>query len=454
MEPFKTSEEAQVFVLRTVYQHFRQTGTWPAAREFDLLYGDLLDPVGGIELVSRQLGSSRITPASPSNNASDQLRVHLTGLAEIAEALDDIRGFLAVVRFAARKYRDSRGKDDMLHLAEVASLPGIDPQQAKRVLEIFGSAPVVSGGGGGGQWGVRHEARRFVDVHSMEDFVKKVAEVAARDRAVAEYPSVAFRAAGARGEAAHQPKRVFLSHASDDGALALHLANVLRQDPGNLKVFVASRAGDIPPGADWLEVIESELRVADTYVLLLTPRSVKRFWLAFESGAAWMSQRTFIPLTAAGLAKGEVPFPLGARQALSLEDPADVEEFSKGLNITIDNTERFCATVRELSKALPKVEASDFMGVQVGGRNYDWEGPFHDLAERDPVPASDELQAALREIHVEMAFCTYDRLRDMLAAGWVRLHQTDHATWRRDILLPGHGDQVLLVRVQQGSATG
>jgi hypothetical protein len=446
MDPFQTSEAAQLFLLRTLYEHFRTNSTWPLAREFDLKYGDLFDPVGGIELVSRQAGASKVTPASPSNNASDKLRVQLAGLVDVEEAQADIQGFLEAVRLAARKYRNSLGKEDTLQLSEVAALPGLDENRAKRVLEIFGSAPVVSGGGGGGQWGVRHEIRRFADVRNIDDFFKMVGDVAARDRAVAEHPAGAFRPVGERSQSTHQPKRIFLSHASDDGALALHLANVLRQDPGNLKVFVASRAGDIPPGADWLDVIESELRVADTYVLLLTPRSVKRFWLAFESGAAWMSQRTFIPLTAAGLGKGEVPFPLGARQALSLEDRADVEEFTKGLNITIDDTDTFCATVRELSRALPKVQANRFAGVEVGGRYYDWEGPFHDLAERDPVPASDELQLALREVGAELAFCTHDRLRDMLAAGWVRLHQTDHATWRRDILLPGHGDQFLVVR--------
>jgi len=224
------------------------------------------------------------------------------------------------------------------------------------------------------------------------------------------------------------------------------LANVLRQGADQLEVFVASKAGDIPTGADWLDAIEAALRQADTYVLLLTPRSVERLWLWYESGAAWMSERTLIPLTAAGLSKGDVPYPLGARQALSLDDPGDVEQMAKDLHVSIADAAAFCATVRELSKALPPAAATRFAGVSLGDRWFDWDGPLHELRERDPVPAPGELDAALRAASVEVMFCHVANVRQHQAAGWVRLHETDHRTWRRDVLMPGDGRQVMLVR--------
>ncbi|MGH7548316.1 MAG: hypothetical protein ACREMM_09080 [Gemmatimonadales bacterium] len=181
-------------------------------------------------------------------------------------------------------------------------------------------------------------------------------------------------------------------------------------------------------------------------MLLLTPRSVHRRWLWYESGAAWMGERTLIPLTAAGLGKGEVPYPLGARQPLSLEDPAEVEQLAKQLGVTIPDAPTFCATVVEISKALPHAAATPYVGVQLGERFFDWGGPFHDLVEWDPVPAPNELHAALRAAGAEPIFITVSDLRNKLAAGWVRVHQTDRATWRRDVLMPGDGNQVLLVR--------
>ena len=213
-------------------------------------------------------------------------------------------------------------------------------------------------------------------------------------------------------------------------------------------MFVASRAGDIPPGADWLDTIEAELEEADAYVLLLTPQSVERRWLWYESGAAWMSERPFVPLVAAGLGKGDVPYPLGALQALSLEDPADVAQLAEDFGIAIPEPASFCDTVRELSKALPHAAATPFRGVIVDEQFFDWEGPFYKLDEWDPVPASNELLTALRAAGMEPIFTTNAKLRDSLAAGWVRVHQTDRRTWRRDVLMPGHGDQVLLVRTR------
>jgi len=66
-----------------------------------------------------------------------------------------------------------------------------------------------------------------------------------------------------------------------------------------------------------------------------------------------MSDRPFVPVTAAGLAKAEVPYPLGARQALALEDPADAAQLAQDLGATIADVDRFCETVMGLCESLP-----------------------------------------------------------------------------------------------------
>src|SRR5262249_17981319 len=152
---------------------------------------------------------------------------------------DDLQKFLEAVRFAAGRYRKSRGKESSLSVQDVAGLPGLDVPTAKRVVEIFGSAPGVSAGGGGDQWSVDHRIRRFADVKTLDDFFARVEEADARGRAVAEHSAAGLRTIAPRTQTSHRPRRVFLSHASDDAVLALHLANVLRQDPAQLHVFVA-----------------------------------------------------------------------------------------------------------------------------------------------------------------------------------------------------------------------
>jgi len=223
------------------------------------------------------------------------------------------------------------------------------------------------------------------------------------------------------------------------------VANVLRQGAKDLRVFVASKAGDIPTGADWLATIETELEEADTYVLLLTPRSVDRLWFWYESGAAWMSDRPFIPVTASGLLKSGVPYPLGAKQALSLEEPGEVEQLARDLGVAIPDPGSFCATLRELSKALPPDVTTQFVGVALGDRFFDWDGPLHELEERQPIPTPQGLIEALKAGRTEPSFGHIADRRRLLAKGWLQVLETDRRKWKREILYEQDGNQVLFV---------
>jgi len=444
-EPFKQAEDAQRFVLKVAYEHFRRTGEWPNARELDLEFGDVLDPMGGLELLTRHLGSDKVRPVSPAS-PNDFVVVTLKGLADLGEARDDLERFLDAVRFAAKRYRESRGKETTLRVQDLIALPGFDAAAAKRAATLFGYAEVVSGGGGPDQWGLPHAIRRFANLRDLDDYFARVNVGHQRGIAIAEHAAGVSRAGRGPRTTSRPFKRIFLSHAADDGSLAHYLDNVLRQGSPGLKVFVASRAGDIPTGRDWLDVIESELKQADAYLLLLTPFSVGRFWLWYESGAAWMSERPFIPVTAAGLAKGNVPYPLGALQALSLEDPGDVTQLARDLAIAIPDADAFCETVRQLSKALPHAAKTPFQGVTLNGRFFDWDGPIHKLDQRTPVPNPPGLTEALQAAGAVPSFGLVDDLRQFLAKGLAQVYETDRQTWRREILYSEDGDQVLFVR--------
>jgi TIR domain len=75
---------------------------------------------------------------------------------------------------------------------------------------------------------------------------------------------------------------LYIVHAAADRDLAtLVRARIKDLVPGR-QVFVASKAGEIPTGEDWLAQIHKNLKAATSFVLLLTPRSVERHWVWYR----------------------------------------------------------------------------------------------------------------------------------------------------------------------------
>jgi len=442
IESFASTEDAQRFIVQTTYDHFHRTGEWPRARDLDLDYGDVLNPFGGLELLCRQLGSERIWCGSPAGE-HDRVTLNLREVPECKGGTEDIQNFLAAVRFAANRYHERRGKEAMVSVQDLTTAYGLSEIEARRALELLSLGDSLVQGGGAGTWTLAHTVSRFRDVRSFDEYLTRVEDEVRRRQAISHLSLP-------RRRPEQRPlKRLFLSHAADDGSLALHIRNVLLQAAPELHIFVASRAGDIPTGKDWLDAIEGELKKADAYLLLLTPSSVGRPWLWYESGAAWMAERPFIPITAAGLAKGNVPYPLGARQVLALDNPADVEQLARDLGVTIPDPDRFCETVQDLSRALPKSALSEFEGVVVGDRFFAWSGPVHKLQDLPPIPESEVLIAALLAAGVTPSFALTSWLRWSLAKGLVPVYETDKRTWKREVIYSQDGDQQLLVSPPQ-----
>jgi hypothetical protein len=159
-----------------------------------------------------------------------------------------------------------------------------------------------------------------------------------------------------------------------------------------------------------------------------------------------MGERTLIPLTAAGLSKGDVPYPLGARQALALDVPADVEQLAANLGVSIPDAASFCATVQQLSDALPPIARSQLVGISFGESFFAWDGPVHTLPDAPPVPAPKGLDQALRDAGATPQFSFSEDVNNSRAAGLLPVYETDGEKWKRELLLPGNGDQHLLVR--------
>ena len=111
---------------------------------------------------------------------------------------------------------------------------------------------------------------------------------------------------------------IFISHATANARLARTLAEAFEHFGAT--TFLASRAGDIRAGEDWLRGIERALQEADAYIVLLTPESTLRPWVNFEAGAAWFSDKQLLFLRVQALAAGDIPLPISSRQVYALDD--------------------------------------------------------------------------------------------------------------------------------------
>jgi TIR domain len=121
------------------------------------------------------------------------------------------------------------------------------------------------------------------------------------------------------GQRENAKTEVFISHITEEAAVAAKLKEAIGQDFLNLiDVFVSSDSASIAAGDDWLTSIHQALDKAAILITLCSPESIMRPWIHFEAGAAWMTDRPIIPLCHGGLTPSDLPMPLSTRHGLLL----------------------------------------------------------------------------------------------------------------------------------------
>jgi len=162
------------------------------------------------------------------------------------------------------------------------------------------------------------------------------------------------------------PQQLFLSHDSRDHALASALGSSLqRLTLGQVSVWHSSDGsgqGGLRPGHIWLDEIRQQLSKSKAVVTLLTPRSIAKPWLLFESGfGAANGNCDVIPVCVGIDSLSDVPFPLAMYQAYQLADYDSLKRFVEKLfakyEIVFD--EEMCRNVlADLIKKLMDVSAT------------------------------------------------------------------------------------------------
>jgi uncharacterized SAM-dependent methyltransferase len=151
-------------------------------------------------------------------------------------------------------------------------------------------------------------------------------------------------------KAATRPSRlsVFVSHISEERELAELLKQRLSKDFLRwVDVFSSSDGESIAAGDEWLQSIRQGLTNAEMLLVLCSPASIRRPWINFEAGAAWISDKRLIPICHSGLNPGELPMPLSVLHAIEAGDRRGIEAL-------------YGQIARHLQCDVPAVDFADF----------------------------------------------------------------------------------------------
>lgn len=157
-------------------------------------------------------------------------------------------------------------------------------------------------------------------------------------------------------------KRLFISHISEEREVAERIKTALSRDfLGLLNVFVSSDTESIAAGEEWLRSVEEALSDCALFVVLCSPESIRRSWINFETGAAWMRKIPIIPVCHVGLQPHDLRMPLSLRQGIALNDSDGLRRFyirvAKVLECNAPNQD-FSRLARELATEAAQKEHS------------------------------------------------------------------------------------------------
>src|SRR5664279_2293116 len=123
---------------------------------------------------------------------------------------------------------------------------------------------------------------------------------------------------------------IFVSYWAGEQGVATSLYDFVTTSlPDKTTIFMAD-SGTIRAGDNWLDIIKRELKESKVVLSILSNDSIKRPWINFEAGAAWID-KILIPLCFGALEKGMMPAPYNQLQALQLREPLDAHRLVEDL---------------------------------------------------------------------------------------------------------------------------
>lgn len=162
--------------------------------------------------------------------------------------------------------------------------------------------------------------------------------------------------------------RFFLSHSSSDKKLAEIIAHTLKRISLNqISPWFSSDdsgSGGLQPGMIWFNAILDKLSKSKAVVTILTPNSISKPWIYFESGIGQTLNDCEVMPICIGINRDEVYPPLGLYQCYQLSDYNSLREFISKLLSKFDITfdEEMCKPI--LLDALSKIAEIKFEEIE------------------------------------------------------------------------------------------
>ncbi len=123
----------------------------------------------------------------------------------------------------------------------------------------------------------------------------------------------------------------FISHYSGDQDLAKIIGNTLsRVSLGQINPWFSSdksSSGGLLPGNIWLNEIIEKLNKSKAVVVILTPNSVDKKWLYYESGIGEANEDCEVIPVCVGIGFDQISFPLAMYQCYQLADYEALKQF-------------------------------------------------------------------------------------------------------------------------------
>ncbi len=126
-------------------------------------------------------------------------------------------------------------------------------------------------------------------------------------------------------------KKLFISHNSNDSEVAEIISSTFSRITLNQIITWYSSdnsaVGGMYPGSIWLDEIRTKLRESRAIIVLLTPSSIKKPWLLFESGFGAANVNCDVIPICIGISIDQIPFPLAMYQTFQLSDYNSLRRF-------------------------------------------------------------------------------------------------------------------------------
>jgi hypothetical protein len=135
--------------------------------------------------------------------------------------------------------------------------------------------------------------------------------------------------------------RLFISHSSADVQLASLLIELLRAALNLPSLAIRCTSVDgyrLKGGADTNEQLRLEVHESETFIGIVSTRSLRSLYVLFELGARWGAKRSLVPLLAAGTPPEVLGGPLTGLNALRADNRSQLHQLVSELGVDLGIT--------------------------------------------------------------------------------------------------------------------